>query len=93
MAGETRADLVTLQSVAGRLRQAGETLDELGARVPPTPQAGDLTPDIGALIGHLTDVCGNLVVGLKEAGDRVEQARRAYDGTDTSAAAGLGGIF
>ncbi|WP_127503821.1 hypothetical protein [Actinoplanes solisilvae] len=89
MAGETRADLPTLQAVAGRLRDAGESLDELGSRVPPTPQAGDLTPDIGALIGHLTDVCGNLVVGLKEAGDRVEQARTTYAHTDASAADGL----
>jgi hypothetical protein len=93
MAGETRADLPTLQSVAGRLRKAGETLDEVGSGVPATPQAGDLTPDIAALVGHLTDVSGNLVVGLKEAGDRVEQARAAYSGTDRAAAANLDGAF
>ena len=93
MAGETHADLPTLQSVAGQLRKAGESLDEVGRGVPPTPTAGDLTPDIAALFGHLTDVSGNLVIGLKEAGDRVEQSRAAYSGTDSAAAAGLGGIF
>jgi hypothetical protein len=93
MADETRADLATLQSLAGRLRTAGESLDELGGGVPATPPAGDLTPDIAALVGHLTDVCGNLVVGLKEAGDRVEQTRVSYSDTDTAAAGGLDGVF
>ncbi|MEV4344549.1 hypothetical protein AB0J83_08735 [Actinoplanes sp. NPDC049596] len=93
MAGETNADLATLQSLAARLRQAGESLDEIGSGVPATPSAGDLTPDIAALVGHLTDVCGNLVIGLKEAGDRVEQTHASYAGTDTAAAAGLNGLF
>lgn len=93
MAEQTWADLATLQSVAGRLRRAGEALDEVGGGVPPAPQAGDLTPDIAALMGHLTDVSGNLVVGLKEAGDRVEQSRAAYSGADRGAAANLDGMF
>jgi hypothetical protein len=93
MRDETRADLATLQSIAGRLGKAGQTLDEAGSGVPPTPSAGDLTPDIAALVGHLTDVSGDLVLGLKEAGDRVEQSRAAYSGTDGGAAAGLNGIF
>lgn len=93
MTDETRAHLPTLDAVAGRLRNAGEALDEIGGSVPPTPAAGDLSPDIAALIGHLTGVCGNLVIGLKEAGDRVEQSRAAYSGTDAAAAAGLDGIF
>ncbi|MFF5075783.1 hypothetical protein ACFY36_01945 [Actinoplanes sp. NPDC000266] len=89
MGDETRADLATLQALAGRLRRAGESLDEIGGSVPPTPAAGDLSPDIAALVGHLTDVCGNLVVGLKEAGDRVEQSRAGYIGTDSA----VGGLF
>jgi hypothetical protein len=93
MTDETRADLTTLQSLASRLRQAGQSLDEAGSSVPPTPTAGDLTPDIARLVGHLTDVTGNLVIGLKEASDRVEQSRATYSGTDNTTAATMNGIF
>jgi hypothetical protein len=93
MAEETWVDLTTLQSLSDRLRSAGESLDEVGNAAPPTPQAGDLTPAIAALVGHLTDVSGNFVVSLKEVSDRVEQTRLSYMGTDTAAATSLDGIF
>ena len=89
----TNADLGVLQSLAARLRSAGQNLDAAGGNAPPTPDAGEVAPDVAALVAHLTDGAGNLVVGLLEAGDRVDQARTAYQGTDSASAAGLGGIF
>ncbi len=93
MGSELHADPHALQAIAGRLRQAGETLDAAGRGAPPTPDAGDVTPDLAALLAHLTGGAGNLVVGLKEAGDRVDQARAAYQSSDAAAAQSLGGLF
>jgi hypothetical protein len=93
MGEQLQADLPTLQSLAGRLRQAGDALDAAGSGAPSAPDAGDVTPDVSAVIGHLVGGAGNLVVGLKEAGDRVDQAREAYRGSDSAAARSLDEIF
>ena len=93
MAQETRADLAVLQSLAGRLRRAGEDLDAIGTSVPPTPDAGEVAPDVAALVGFLTEGAGNLVVGLLEAGDRVDQARESYRSSDAATAVSMDGIF
>jgi hypothetical protein len=93
MAGGTEADLATLDRLAARLRQAGDTLDAVGNGAPGVPDAGDVAAMMGAVLAHLSESAGNVVVGLREAGDRVEQSRRGYAEQDAGAAQSLQGLF
>jgi hypothetical protein len=82
-----------LDRVAGRLRRAGDALDSAGDAAPGTPDAGEVTALIGGMMAHLSEGAGNLVVGLREAGSRVAQARAAYERQDAAAAQEIRGLF
>ncbi len=90
MADGTQMDPGVMQSLVSRLQSTGEQLDAAGRSAPGVPQAGDVASLMGAVIAHLSESAGNAVIGLKTAGDSVEQARRDYVATDTSAAAKVG---
>ena len=91
MAGQTRADLPTLASIAARLSQAADALDGVGTASPGTPDAGEVSGMMGAAIAHLAESAGNIVLGMKGAGEEVTAARRDYAAADGSAARSLRG--
>jgi hypothetical protein len=93
MSGGTEADLPVLDALAARLRRAGESLDAVGNGAPGVPDAGDVTGLMGAVVAHLSESAGNVVVGLAEAADRIEQTRRGYADRDAGAAASFQGLF
>ncbi|GGL18905.1 hypothetical protein [Mangrovihabitans endophyticus] len=91
MAGETEVDLSTLDAIAVRLSDAADALDEVGKSSPGMPAAGDVSGIMGAAVAHLTGSAGNIVLGMKGAGEEVASARRDYAGGDQSAANSLRG--
>jgi hypothetical protein len=86
MAGEIDVDLAALETMAGRLVQSANALDETGGTAPGVPDAGDVTGIVGAAIAHLTESAGNLVVGMMAAGEQADAARRAYAARDQASA-------
>lgn len=88
----TAADLPTLDSLATRLSQSGASLDEAGGGAPGVPDGGDVAGIMGAVVAHLSAGAGEMVIGLKEAGDQVAQARQAYASGDAGAAASFRGF-
>jgi hypothetical protein len=91
MPGETRTDLPTMDSMARRLGDAAEALDAAGSESPGVPDAGDVSPIMGAAIAHLTENAGNVVLGLKGASEEVTQARQDYAARDQAAASSFRG--
>jgi hypothetical protein len=73
-----KADPALMETMAGTLRNAGLALDSAGNGAPTAPDAGDVTADIAALIGHLTNSAGELVVGVTAAGDAIAQGGADY---------------
>jgi hypothetical protein len=86
MADATDADLPGLEAMAGRLRRSGDALDALGRDVPGRPDAGAASGPMGAVIAHLAGCAGDMVIGMRAAGDQITQARRTYAGQDAAAA-------
>ena len=91
MASETRANLPTLDSIAGRLSQAADTLDAVGKASPGVPDAGDVAEIMGAALAHLTQNAANVVLGMKGASEEVGKARQDYAAHDQVAAESLRG--
>lgn len=85
MVGETKADLPTLDSIASRLNQAADALDEVGNASPGIPEAGDVSGVMGAAIARLSENAGNVVLGMKGASEEVTRVRRDYVARDQSA--------
>jgi hypothetical protein len=92
MAEAFDVDPALLGGIAGRLRRAGDELDALGGSMPDTPDAGEVSGALGAVLAHLAAGAGNLVVGLREVGDRVTSSRDGYVDADTDAARGYRGV-
>jgi hypothetical protein len=86
MPGETKAELPTLDSIAGRLSQSADALDAVGRGSPGVPNAGEVSGIMGAALAQLTESAGNIVLGLKGAGAEVIKARQGYAAKDQSAA-------
>lgn len=72
------ADPAQMETMASTLRNAGLTLDSVGSSAPSAPDAGEVTADIAAVIGHLANSAGELVVGVAAAGDAVAQGGADY---------------
>lgn len=89
----TDVDLDVLTALAARLDTSGADLDAAGTAAPGVPDAGDFTEVLGAVVAYLSEEAGNVVVGLKEAAERLEQTRSGYATQDASAAADLRGLF
>lgn len=92
MAGGTEAELPVLDSLAARLTQSGAALDAVGSGAPGVPDAGDVAAMMGAVVAHLAGGAGEMVVGLKEAGEQVAQARQAYAAGDAATAQSFRGF-
>ncbi|MGH3972992.1 MAG: hypothetical protein ACRDS9_06675 [Pseudonocardiaceae bacterium] len=73
-----KVDPALMETMAGTLRNAGLALDSAGNGAPTAPDAGDVTADIAALIGHLTNSAGELVVGVTAAGDAIARGGEDY---------------
>jgi hypothetical protein len=86
MAGVTHADLPAMDVMARRLSQGGDGLDAVGNGAPGVPNAGEVSGVMGAVIAHLAGCAGDMVLGMKGAGDEVTQARQAYAAQDAGAA-------
>lgn len=86
MAGQTRADLMAMDSMASRITQSAQALDAVGKSSPGLPNAGDVSGIMGAAVAYLAGSAGNLVLGLMGASEEVTQARKQYAATDQSAA-------
>jgi hypothetical protein len=91
MGDGTQADLPTLDAIARRLTTSADGLDGVGKSSPGLPDAGDVSGIMGAVIAHLTDRAGELVVGLKGASEEVTQARQGYAKIDQSSASSFRG--
>jgi hypothetical protein len=91
MAEGIEADLPTLDSMASRLIESADALDEVGRTSPGVPKAGDVSGIMGAAIAYLTGGAGNIVLGMKGASVEVAGARKAYAAEDQSVANSLQG--
>lgn len=89
----THADVATLDAIANCLRKAGDGLDAAGRSATTAPDAGAVAPDMIAVLAHLTESAGNLVIGLCEASARVFLAREAYVAQDAAASQSLRDMF
>jgi hypothetical protein len=88
----TEAELPVLDSVSTRLSRSGAALDEAGGGAPGVPDAGEVAAMMGAVVAHLSDGAGEMVVGLKTAGEQVALARQAYASGDAAAASSFRGF-
>jgi hypothetical protein len=91
MGCDTRAELPVMDAMASRLSQSGDHLDAIGKGAPGVPNAGEVAGMMGAVIAHLSDCAGDMVVGMKGAGEEVAQARKSYAAQDARAAQSLQG--
>ena len=91
MAGGTGADLPGLAAMARRLGEAADALDAAGRSSPGIPRAGEVSGIMGAALAHLTENAGNVVLGMKGAGEEVARARQDYASQDRAAAQSLRG--
>lgn len=83
----------TLDVISDRLRQAADGLDATGMSAPATPDAGSVTPLMSAVVSHLVENAGQLVVGLREASDRVADSRESYSSQDLVTGQQFQGLF
>lgn len=86
-----KVDPGVLEGIAKTLRDAAQDLDKAGETVPRTPDAGDATPAIAAIMAQLVDNAGQLVLGLTAASDAAANAGTSYLETDSEAADGFAG--
>lgn len=79
------ADPGVIDGIARTLRNASTQLDRAGNSVPETPDAGDATPALAAVLAQLSDNAGQLVLGLAASGDTVATASSRYAEDDAAA--------
>ena len=91
MGAGTEAQLPVLDAIAGRLSRSADGLDAAGAGAPGVPDAGEVSAVMGAVIAHLAESAGTMVVGMKAAGDQVTASRQDYARRDEAAARSLRG--
>lgn len=80
-----QADPGVIDGIASTLRKAATHLDGLGNSTPATPDAGDASAAVAAILGKLTDSAGQLVIGTNAAGDAVADGSAAYAETEAQA--------
>ncbi|WP_436529619.1 hypothetical protein [Actinoplanes sp. HUAS TT8] len=86
MAEVTSVDLPTLEQIAGQLSRVADALDAVGKASPGPPDAGEVSGLMAAALAHLTEGAGNLVLGMKVAGEEASEARRKFENQDEAAA-------
>lgn len=87
------ADPVVLSRTAEGLRRSGQALDAAGASKSSALDGGEDTALMQAVLAHLVESAGNVVVGLQETADRVDMAGSTYLAQDTNAATTLRELF
>ena len=83
--------LPTVASAAARLQTTGDLLDEAGAGLPPTPDAGEVSQLMATVIAHFVGGAADLVDCLHAEGAKVGQADTGYRYQDTTGAEGISG--
>lgn len=78
---DTDVTLGALEGIASRLRRAGSDLEST-ASPPGTPEAGDATGILAALLSHITLSMDGAVTGLGAAGDAVSSSRELFQQTE-----------
>lgn len=82
-----KADPGVLDGITDRLRNASTDLDGVGKTLPESPDAGDATAAIAAILAQLSDNAGQLVIGLEAAATMVSDAKDRYVADDEAARA------
>lgn len=72
----------TLRGIAASLRSGSDSVADLGESVPPAPDAGEVSRQLGHLLSHFVDQAGELATGIAAAADAVEDSGRTYASTD-----------
>lgn len=85
------ADPGVIDGIARTLRNASTQLDRAGNSVPETPDGGDATPALAAVLAQLSDNAGQLVLGLAASADTVATASSRYAEDDATAREELAG--
>lgn len=80
MTDQWDVDLALLDTIADRLRRAGDALTSTGS--PTTPDAGEATAMIAELLAKVTENVTDLAGGLRIASGRVAGASRTYESED-----------
>ena len=71
----------------------GDSLDAAGHGAPTSVDAGEVTGLMCGVVAHLAESAGNLVVGLRQAGQQVSECRAAYESRDATASAAFQAIL
>lgn len=79
------ADFGVIDGIARTLRNASSDLDKVGNSILATPDAGDATPALAAILAQLSDNAGQLVRGLAAVADTVSAASAQYNEDDAAA--------
>lgn len=85
-------DPVALSGLADRLRNSGQVVAGLAGTLPPVSDAGEVSAEIAALLGHLIAGTAELAGGVTAAGDAIaagvgdhlehdEQVRQSLQGS------------
>ncbi|MBB2947232.1 hypothetical protein FB565_007000 [Actinoplanes lutulentus] len=90
---DLHVDPAVLDGIAERLRHRGDAIDAAGDGAPGTPDAGQDTAAIAAILAALCANSAQLVTVLHETGSRVAAASRAYVSEDASAAGHIAGGY
>lgn len=75
-----------LSNIASTLRSTSSDVDGLANSLPRTPDAGNGTAAIVAILSKLTDHAGQLVVGAAAAAETVASNNETYAENDRSSA-------
>ncbi|MQA11083.1 MAG: hypothetical protein GEU98_21505 [Pseudonocardiaceae bacterium] len=71
---------------ARTLNSGGDALNDVGANLPDSPDAGEMTADLTGLLSIFADNTGQLVKGVLGAGQAVSEAAGDYqNGENTNA--------
>lgn len=63
---------------ARTLNSGGDALNDIGANLPDSPDAGEMTADLTGLMSVFADNVGKLVTGVWGAGQAVSEAATDY---------------
>lgn len=83
--GDLSVDPALLESLASKLRASGTGLNDAGAAQPPSPDGGDMTADMTALMSIFAEATGQLAMGMAWTGDEVAAGRGEYTESEHAA--------
>lgn len=84
MADHLDVDPELLAGYARALNSGGDALNEVGANLPDSPDAGEMTADLTGLMSIFAENVGKLVTGVWGAGQAVSEAATDYENRETT---------